>query len=176
MPGKVAFLDRDGVINDLISEDGEYRPPFNTSEIRIIPGVETAVQLLKKLGYIPVVVTNQPDIARGKITLDQVKNINKHISSLTGIKYFYVCPHDDIDNCLCRKPKSGLLRSAIFELELDISGSFLVGDRWKDIQAGQDLGINCFFIDYQRGCRQPLEPYVRVNSLLSVLEFLEKEI
>ena len=164
------FLDRDGVVNKTILLNGNPLPPRNLDELEILKGVPEAISLLKENDLIPVVISNQPDIARNKLSLSQLKVINQEISKLTGIKYFYVCIHDDADECECRKPKIGLLRNAAADLGIDISKSYLVGDRWRDISAGHKAGTTNYFIDYGYSEKGPEMPYTKVGSLLEAVQ------
>lgn len=172
---RAAFLDRDGVINKAILVQGAPRPPKSVEEVVILNGVQEAVTLLKKYNYLPVVITNQPDVARGSSELSAVTGINEFIGSSLGIENFYMCIHDDSDHCACRKPLTGLIDRAALELNLDIANSFLVGDRWKDIEAGQKSGCSNFFIDYSYPERQPQTPFTRVLSLLEAVEIMTGE-
>jgi D-glycero-D-manno-heptose 1,7-bisphosphate phosphatase len=160
------FLDRDGVINRAIIHEQIPYPPRRPEELEILDGVKEAVSLLHNHGFITVVVTNQPDIARGVSTLDSVLNLHKEISSKTGLQNFYLCVHDERDECECRKPNTGLIKKAVLDLDLDVSKSFMVGDRWKDIEAGQRVGCRCFYIDNNYLERRPIQPFQRVTSLL----------
>jgi len=160
-----AFLDRDGVINASIVRDGLPYSPKNLREVKILPGVRQSIELLKSHGYVPIVVTNQPDIARGSTSFESVTEMNEFIAKCTGIPYFYICPHDNIDNCPCRKPKPGLIWNAVEELKIDISASFLVGDRWRDIETGHNVGLETYFVDYSYDEKQPDSPFTRVSSL-----------
>lgn len=164
-----AFLDRDGVINASSIKNGIPHPPESVSEVRILSGVLDAINLLIANNYLPVVISNQPDVARKNIDLSAVQSINDFIGRETGISNFYVCPHDDSDSCKCRKPKPGLIEIAARELDIDLSKSFLVGDRWRDIEAGQALGLPTFFIDYSYKESPPNSPFVRVSSLLEAV-------
>jgi D-glycero-D-manno-heptose 1,7-bisphosphate phosphatase len=166
-----AFLDRDGVLNATIMKNGTPCPPSNISEVEILPGVQSAIDLLIQKSYLPVVITNQPDVARGCIGLAEIEVINEYIGRKIGVSRFYVCPHDDIDECSCRKPKPGLILAAAKELEIDLSKSFLVGDRWRDIEAGQALGLPSYFIEYSYSEKVPKQPFVRVTSLLNAVRF-----
>ncbi len=163
---KAAFLDRDGVINASLLVDGIPTPPRFPEEVVILDGVIEAVELLRMNGFLPIVVTNQPDFARGTSSLESVDQINKKISNITSIEHFYICFHDDADECDCRKPKPGLLIRAAKELQVDLSTSFMVGDRWRDISAGLAAGVDCYFIDYSYGERIPEQPFTQVSSLL----------
>jgi len=160
------FLDRDGVINRAIIHEQLPYPPRRLEELTILDGVKEAVSLLHHHGFITAVVTNQPDIARGVSTLDSVLDLHKKISSKTGLQNFYLCVHDEHDECECRKPNTGLIKKAALDLDLDVSKSFMVGDRWKDIEAGQRVGCRCFYIDNNYLERRPIQPFQRVTSLL----------
>ena len=168
------FLDRDGVVNEAIIEFGKPRPPRNIGELRILKGVKNSVEMLAQNGFQVVVVTNQPDIARGTTETKTVDSFHELISAQTGIKHFYICSHDDADMCECRKPKVGLLEMASKDLGIDLKSSFLVGDRWRDIAAAQVAGCRAFFIDYSYDEKQPDHPFERVASLLEAVEIIVK--
>ena len=169
---KAVFLDRDGVINRAPIIEGLPRSPRDIQELEIILGVKEAVTLLLSSGFEIVVITNQPEVARGFLHQDDIEKIHKQISNLTGLKHFKVCIHDNQDRCECRKPKPGMLSQAAEEFNLDLKQSFLVGDRWKDIQAGQEVGCRCFFIDYGYCEKKPKPPFDRVNSLLEAAQII----
>ena len=164
-----AFLDRDGVLNASIMFEGVPCPPRSVSEVEILPGVQQAINLLIQNDYLPIVITNQPDVARGSKSISDIKRINEHIGIEVGLSNFYICPHDDVDLCSCRKPMPGLILLAAKELGIDLSKSFLVGDRWRDILAGQAVDLPSFFIDYSYHEFQPKQPFTRVNSLLEAV-------
>jgi D-glycero-D-manno-heptose 1,7-bisphosphate phosphatase len=168
-----AFLDRDGVLIAAYEQNGVPTPVRDESEVKILEGVVEAVQLLFSRDFVPVVITNQPDVSRLKTTLNQVNRINERISIETGIEYFYICPHDEVDGCDCRKPKPGLVTKAARDLHLDYKTSFLVGDRWRDIELGNALGMPSYFIDYSYTEKMPNPPYIKIASLLeATLHFL----
>ena len=159
------FLDRDGVINKSKVINGKPYSPESTSEVVLIDGVPEAIKLLQRLEFVIVIVTNQPDISRKKMSVEISNSINDYIANKTGIEHFYVCPHDDRDKCLCRKPQPGLIHEAASKLHINVNKSFLIGDRWRDIQAGQEAGCECFFIDYNYNEIHPKQPFVKVSSL-----------
>jgi len=169
---KAAFLDRDGVINRSQLVDGVPKPPKSLSEVEILDGVIESIQLLKRCGYIPVVITNQPDVARGQAQEKDINTIHSYISSVVRIDHFYSCFHDDSDKCGCRKPAPGLIYKAVEELQIDLSNSILIGDRWRDIQAGQTAGCKSYFIDYSYPEKQPENPFIRVSSLLEAAQLV----
>jgi D-glycero-D-manno-heptose 1,7-bisphosphate phosphatase len=164
------FLDRDGVINQAIVKKGRPFPPRTIEEFALLPDVSSAIATLRECGLIVVVVTNQPDISSGLISLDFVNQVHNEIKRLTGIEEFYVCPHLDFDDCDCRKPKPGLLHKAAKDLDLDLKSSYMVGDRWKDIQAGNLAECQSFFIDYSYNEKTPNPPFHPVGSLLQATE------
>lgn len=163
---KAVFLDRDGVINEALVESGLPTSPKQVEELKILPGAKRAIEMLQVAKFEIVVVTNQPDVARGKVKAETVTEINNFLAQFLSINNFFTCFHDDRDACTCRKPESGMLLEAANKLALDLSSSYLVGDRWKDIVAGQSVGCKCFFIDYGYSEPKPTLPYVRVESLL----------
>lgn len=167
------FLDRDGVLNEPVVRDGKPYPPAGLSELRIYPDAAAAVARLKEAGYLLIVVTNQPDVARGATTREDVKTINSAIGAALPVDDFLVCWHDDRDACDCRKPKPGLLLEAAGRYDIDLPRSFLVGDRWRDIDAGAAAGCRTVLIDRHYDERQPLQPPdFRANSLAEAAEWI----
>lgn len=132
-----AFLDRDGVLNKLVVRDGRAGSPRTLDEFELLPGVGSAVEALRRAGLLVVVVTNQPDVARGLLVLPELERMHGRLRALLPVDSVYTCPHDDADGCLCRKPKPGLLLQAAWELQISLKDSWLVGDSWKDIEAGK---------------------------------------
>jgi D-glycero-D-manno-heptose 1,7-bisphosphate phosphatase len=163
---KAVFLDRDGTLNLSGIRSGVPVPPKEVHQVTIIDGVSWAIEIFKKKGYLPVIVTNQPDVARGTIKQSIVVEINEFICQSLGIENVYTCFHDDIDECGCRKPKPGLLELAASDLNIDLSKSIIVGDRWKDISAGQAVGCKPFYIESGYAERKPDSPFTSVSSLL----------
>jgi len=170
------FIDRDGVINKSKIVDGVCKPPSDLIGLQLHEGVVLAVENLMLSGITPVVITNQPDVARGIQSREIVEQINDRIKDLTGIVHFYVCYDDDTSNCDCRKPKIGLIKQSSNDLSIDIKRSFLIGDRWKDISAGQTAGVReTFFIDYSYPEKQPSQPFTLVKSLLEASVLVTRE-
>jgi D-glycero-D-manno-heptose 1,7-bisphosphate phosphatase len=141
------LFDRDGVLNRAVVKAGKPYPPASVGELEIIP---EALALLPVLAakYLLVAVTNQPDVARGIQSRSVVDTINARLLDALPLTAVLVCDHDDADNCGCRKPKPGLLLQAARLYDLDLSQSFMVGDRWKDIEAGHRAGCTTVFLDY----------------------------
>src|SRR5439155_25479047 len=110
--------------------------PSPLDELETLPDVPEALARLHAAGIRLVVVTNQPDVARGTLRRDVIDAMHAHLRSDLPIDEFRVCAHDDSDNCNCRKPKSGLLEAAAADAGLHLPSSFMIGDRWVDIEAG----------------------------------------
>jgi D-glycero-D-manno-heptose 1,7-bisphosphate phosphatase len=171
---RAVFLDRDGVLTQSINREGKPYPPKVVSEVKILPGVMEALELLRSVNFELVVVTNQPDVARGTSTIKEVSEINSYISNLLDLEKFYICYHDDSDHCDCRKPKAGLLLKAAIELDIELTASYMVGDRWRDIGAGQAAGCGTYFINYNYDEPDPISPFITVTSLLGAAQHIQE--
>ena len=148
-------MDRDGVINRAMVRDGKPYPPKDLHELEILPGVAEALTLLKQAGYQLIVVTNQPDVARGTASKETVESINQFLRDHLPLDEFRTCYHDDHEACDCRKPKPGALISAAQQHDIALDKSYMVGDRWRDIEAGSRAGCQTVFIDYGYNEKQP---------------------
>ena len=142
------FLDRDGVLNQAIVRNGRPFPPRSLDDFRILPGVLDALERLREAGYLLIVVTNQPDVARGLIQMEEVERMHSYLASVLPVDDIKVCYHDDIDQCSCRKPLPGSLFSSAKTFAIDLKKSYMVGDRGRDIGAGKAAGCKTIFIDY----------------------------
>jgi D-glycero-D-manno-heptose 1,7-bisphosphate phosphatase len=172
--GKAAvFFDRDGVLNHAVVREGKPYPPKDLSEFEIVDRAREDLLLLKEKGFVLVVVTNQPDIARGTQTQREVDAMNELLRRELPLDDVLVCPHDTNDGCNCRKPSPGLLHSAAGRHGLDLQKSFLIGDRWRDIDAGHAAGCTTILIDYGYQEHGPIkEPALRVRSLGEAVTFI----
>jgi D-glycero-D-manno-heptose 1,7-bisphosphate phosphatase len=165
MVRRAVFLDRDGVINRAFVRDGKPYPPATLDEFELLPGVKHTAQALRKAGYLIIVVTNQPDVATGVQQLEIVKAMHRQLIAEEICDDIKACYHTDADNCDCRKPKPGMLLEAALERQIDLTCSFMVGDRWRDVAAGKAAGCHTFFIDYQYRERCAYKPDAVVGSL-----------
>ena len=149
---RLLFLDRDGVLNQPCNADMESeRAPWNLGELNIVPCAPLAVSLAIRCGLLPIVVTNQPDVAKGKLALHALSQINEALSlEIPGIERIYVCPHQSSDGCLCRKPKPGLLIEACEKFGGEMRSSWLIGDRWVDVAAAEAAGCRSVLIERER--------------------------
>ena len=143
------FLDRDGVLNAEI-EGPPRRPPWQLEELRILPGVEQSLQRLAGSGFALFVVTNQPDIARGDVSLDAVTAIHRRLFEMLPLDDVYACPHTNEDGCYCRKPLPGLVEMAAREHDIELAESWLIGDRWVDIGAAHAAGVRSILLEQER--------------------------
>jgi D-glycero-D-manno-heptose 1,7-bisphosphate phosphatase len=155
---KAVFLDRDGVLNRSTVRGVTPHPPASVDELEVYPDAAEALRRLKQAGYLLIVVTNQPDIARGTQTRAAVDEINAALGAALPIDEFLVCAHDDAANCPCRKPKPGMVLEAAARHHVDLKQSFLIGDRWRDIDCGAAAGVRTVLIDRGYGERPPLHP------------------
>ena len=171
---KAVFLDRDGVINKVFIKDGLPTSPNSLDELEILKGVKESISRLKKLGFVCLIVTNQPNVSRKKTSKNNVIDINNFLKKKIKFDDIFVCYHDDKDNCNCRKPKPGLLLRASQKWNVDFKKSFMVGDRWRDIQAGENIGCKTIFLDYKYKDKKPKNPDFVTDTLLSATNIIEK--
>lgn len=162
------FLDRDGVLNKSIVVNGKPYPPKSVEELIIIEGVKQGLVQLRQYNYLLIVITNQPDVARGITTKNTVDDINTNLKQRLSIDDIYCCIHDDSDNCSCRKPKPGMIFEAAIKWNINLNSSFLIGDRWKDIEAGTNAGLRTILIDYEYKERYNKPDYICSNFLDAV--------
>lgn len=165
-------MDRDGVINRAVVRDGKPYPPSNLDTLEILPGVAGAMNALHDAGWLLIVVTNQPDVSRGTVLRADVEAINQYLRRRLPIDEIYTCYHDSVDRCECRKPLPGSLLAAATQHGIDLSASYMVGDRWRDTEAGRRAGCTTIFIDYGYAEEQPTYFNHRVLSLSQGAEII----
>jgi D-glycero-D-manno-heptose 1,7-bisphosphate phosphatase len=151
---QAAFLDRDGVLNRAIVRAGRPYPPATLESFEILPGVRQATQKLHDAGFLLIGVTNQPDVARGTQRREIVEAMNAQLLAEMPMTVILVCYEDD-DDCPRRKPNPGLLIEAAATYGIDLTASFMVGDRWRDVEAGRRAGCKTVFIDLGYTERRP---------------------
>lgn len=166
------FLDRDGVLNEPVVRDRRPYAALDPEALRVTEGVGELLAELKALGLLLIVVTNQPDVARGTATRETVERIHDRLlGELPALDAVYACFHDDADACACRKPKPGLLLEAARALGVDLGRSYLVGDRWRDVDAGRSAGCTTVLVDHGWDERPPrVPPDHRAASATEALE------
>jgi D-glycero-D-manno-heptose 1,7-bisphosphate phosphatase len=168
---KAIFIDRDGVINQLVSRDGGMYSPRLVTDFQIFPSVPDAIKQIREAGYLVVVVTNQPDISRGLLKPNVLDEMHQLLRAVCQVDAIYVCPHDNSDNCLCRKPLPGMLLQATTDLSIDLNNSWMIGDRATDMQAGNAVGLSNIFIASGQEQRSELIP--EKGIVASFITFLE---
>lgn len=169
---KAVFLDRDGVLNKALVQEGRPYPPKDLNAVKIIDGVAEALASLKAAGWMLIVITNQPDVARGKTSKEAVESINSYLAHSLPIDHFYTCYHDSIDNCECRKPSAGSFFKAKSDYGINLDNCYMVGDRWVDMQAGRLAGCKTIFINYGYSEKQPEYCDYEVKSLLEASKII----
>jgi D-glycero-D-manno-heptose 1,7-bisphosphate phosphatase len=169
---RAVFLDRDGVIIRAVVREGRPYPPDSLEQVEVLTGVPNALEKLHTAGFLLIVVTNQPDVARNTQTREEVEAINNALLDRLRLDEIRVCYHDDRAACNCRKPKPGLLTDSAQEHGIDLTGSFMVGDRWRDIEAGLQAGCTTIFIDYHYEESLKSQPHVVVNSLEQAADWI----
>jgi D-glycero-D-manno-heptose 1,7-bisphosphate phosphatase len=172
---RAVFLDRDGVINRPLIRAGKPYPPVTLNEFEILPGVPDACQLLKKLGFLLVVATNQPDVGRGTLSRASVETIHLWLSKQLPIDAIFTCFHAGEaygQICDCRKPRPGMLLQAASELQIDLANSFMIGDRWRDVECGLNAGCTTIFIDWGYQEKLQKQPDCRAESLAAAASLI----
>ena len=150
---RAVFLDRDGVLNRVVMRNGIPCSPRSLDDFEWEDGAADVVDTLKREGFFTVVVTNQPDIARGKLLQVVLDTMTKRLYEELCVDGIQVCPHDDGDLCHCRKPKPGMILDAVERWEIGCAQSFIIGDSWKDMEAGRIAGCKTILLDrtYNQG-------------------------
>lgn len=173
---RAVFLDRDGVINRPIVRDGKPYPPATIAEFELLPGVEEACARLKAAGWLLIVATNQPDVGRGTQRKEEVEAMHAAMCERLPIDRVEVSydPGQGVPSEF-RKPAPGMLLRAARELGIDLGGSWMVGDRWRDVDCGAAAGCRTIFIDYGYDEKLRAKPDFMTGSLLAAAEIILRE-
>jgi D-glycero-D-manno-heptose 1,7-bisphosphate phosphatase len=166
------FLDRDGVLNHSKVRNGKPYAPTKFIDFKILPGALEALNKLKKSGFALAVVTNQPDVGSGSVEKETVAQMNADLILKLPIDVVKVCYHSQTEGCTCRKPEPGLILEATAEMQLDLSRSYMVGDRWSDISAGKRAGCTTVFIDYNYSEKLVDQPDYKAASLTAAVDLI----
>ena len=176
-PAGAVFLDRDGVVSRSDVREGLPYAPTEVNNFEILPEAPEACRRLKQAGFLLVVATNQPDVGRGTMKKETVEAMHAKMLREVPIDRVEVCYHPGHgeSNCDCRKPKPGMLLKAARELGIDLARSWMVGDRWRDIDCGHAAGCRTIFID--RGYAESLKqaPDFRVKDLAEAADLILNE-
>jgi len=173
MKNKALFWDRDGVLNKIIMRDGKPSSPWRIEEFEILPDVKRCLEKTKEMGFLNIVFTSQPDISRGFLKTEELEKMHRIISKTLSVDEIKFCPHDDKDNCECRKPKPGLIVEAVKKWSIDLDKSYVVGDSWKDIKAGKSVGCKTFLLrkKYNKDYKEDYD--FEINSLKQMVEIIK---
>ncbi len=169
------FLDRDGVLNRPVIRNGCPFPPASLEQFELYPDAPSACDRLRRKGFALVVVTNQPEVARGTLDVSLVEAIHDQLRRALPLDGVYTCLHDDADHCGCRKPAPGLLVAAAADLGLDLAGSFMVGDRWRDVEAGRRAGCRTVHIDRGYQEQAPEQPDSSAPDLTEAVRWIAEQ-
>jgi D-glycero-D-manno-heptose 1,7-bisphosphate phosphatase len=168
MSRRAAFLDRDGVLVETLVRDNRAFAPVSLDEFRLERDAGLHVTRLAQAGLLPIVVTNQPEVARGVIAPAILEEMHERLREAVPVEDIFVCLHDGPDGCECRKPKPGMLQAAAEKWGIDLARSFMVGDRWSDVEAGQAVG--CYTVLVERSYSGTASPGARAHDLATAVD------
>lgn len=168
---KAFFLDRDGIINKAIIKEGKPFSPRKFKEFKLKKGIKNLLREFKEMGFLNIVVSNQPDITRGLMKMEELEKMVNFIRKKLLIDDIIICFHDDIDNCQCRKPKPGMLKKAAKKWKINLKKSFMLGDGWKDIEAGERAG--CRTILLKTSYNLKVDSDFKISSLAEILDIIK---
>jgi D-glycero-D-manno-heptose 1,7-bisphosphate phosphatase len=172
---KAVFLDRDGVINRALVRDGHPYPPSSLDTLEIQPDVTKALNLLEDSEFLLIVVTNQPDVGRGTQKRETVEKMHTYLLNQLPLDDIYVCWHGQDGECDCRKPLPGMLFQAAQDWQINIEKSFMIGDRWRDVDIGYAAGCKTIFIDYQYDESLNYQPDYTATSIRDASEWIIRQ-
>ena len=144
---RAVFFDRDGVLNELVERDGGYYSPRDTSSFTITSNAAEVTRRTSALGYLNIVISNQPDVARGYLDETVLQEMTSLLLDELTIDDVLYCVHDDPDLCSCRKPAPGLFIHAVDKWKLNVQDCFMIGDTWKDVEAARNANITSLLLD-----------------------------
>jgi D-glycero-D-manno-heptose 1,7-bisphosphate phosphatase len=165
---KAVFWDRDGVMNKMLYDETGYRhSPRRLEDFQFTEGIEEVMAELQRRGYLLVVVTNQPEVKRGLLPIDELERMNGYLRETLPLTDVYVCMHDNDDGCECRKPEPGMLLRAAEKWAIDLQSSFMVGDMQTDVEAARRAGCQALLLhtDYNADA----SPDIRLRSVEEIL-------
>ena len=166
------FLDRDGVLSRTTVFNRKSYAPRNLEDFKLLPNAINSVRRLKHFGFKVIVVTNQPDIGNGLVTAEIVEAMHNKLYRRTMVDDIFICAHRQDEGCQCRKPNPGMLIEASLKHSIDLTKSFMVGDRASDIEAGQRAGCRTVFINRHYNEPHPIGANANVGSLQSAVNFI----
>lgn len=168
MNRRAVFLDRDGVLVETLVREGRAFAALTLDEFRLCADAGPQVTRLRAAGLLPIVFTNQPEMARGTLSASTLGRMHERLRAAVSVADIFVCPHDDGADCACRKPRPGMLHAAAAKWGIDLFHSFAVGDRWRDIDAGRAVG--CYSVLLDRPYSDCAVADARVSSLAEAVD------
>ena len=168
---KAVFFDRDGVLNQLVERDGSFYSPQSFKDFKIYQESIDIVNQVQKLGFLAIVISNQPDIARGKLAQSTLDQMTQTLFNYIKVDDVFYCTHDDKDQCECRKPKPGLFHLAQQKYNINFDDSIMVGDTWKDVEAAKNAEVKMLLLD--KTYNQDLYDVERIDHLSEIIEKLQ---
>ncbi len=171
---KCIFLDRDGVINRSNVKNGKPYAPLRFENFIFLPKVKKSIHQLKKLGFLVILITNQPDISKKKLKISTLDKMNDKIYRNLDVDDIFFCIHSSEDNCNCRKPKTGMLLESQKKYNINLNKSFMIGDRKKDIDSGIKAGCKTIFINRNYNEERPTRQNYTTTSLYKAVEYIKK--
>lgn len=169
---KAVFLDRDGVLNKPLIRDGQPHSPEHFDEFEIIGEAAEALHSLKCAGYLLIVATNQPNVSRGLQSQSMIEQMHQRLRTELPLDDIRVCFHDDHHHCFCRKPQPGLLYEAARDWQISLSQSYMIGDRWKDVEAGRRAGCRTVLLQHPYNEGDPKNADYRASTLLDAVGWI----
>ena len=167
---KAVFFDRDGVLNHLVERDNSYYSPQKFEDFKIFDDAKEIVSKVKQLGYLAIVVSNQPDITRHKLDRNELDKMTNILFDQLNVDDVFYCTHDDHNDTGCRKPKPGLFLLAQKKYNINFDNSIMVGDTWKDVEAAKNAGIKMLLLD--KHYNQDLKNCTRIKDLNEIFKLI----
>ena len=170
---KAIFFDRDGVLNQLVSRDGFFYSPQTFKDFHIVGEAKDVVNRVRNMGYLAIVISNQPDISRGKLQQSELDKMTNILIQDVGVDDVFYCTHDDDNDTGCRKPAPGLFFAAQKKYNIDFNKSFMIGDTWKDVEAAKNACVSMMIL-LDKEYNQDLNEVVRVENLSEAVSLINE--
>lgn len=174
MSRRAVFLDRDGVLTEAIVRDNRAYAPVTLSEFRLVVDAAEQVARLRAAGLVCIVFTNQPEVARGTLAKNVLEDMHRRLRTEVSVDDVFVCEHDSTEGCDCHKPRTGMIYEAAARWGISVAASFVVGDRWRDIEAGRAAG--CYTVLIQRSYSQCSSADVSVSGLKEAVDVILEQV
>jgi D-glycero-D-manno-heptose 1,7-bisphosphate phosphatase len=165
---RAVFLDRDGVLAEAIVRDGTAYAPTRVEDFVLVPEAGAQVQRLRDAGFLCIVFTNQPELANGELRPADLDEMHRQMRAAIRLDDVYVCPHDKSEGCRCHKPALGMIEDAVARWDVDLATSYVIGDRWRDVDAGRAAG--CYSILIERPYSAASWADARVGTLTEAVD------